>query len=185
MQRHPIEGLKTVSRAPGLTALTLDMLYVAFQHHLTYDGRGYPAIARPWKLSAVSRLVTPADCFDAMTAHRAYRHRPFTGYEALRLMLGPDRGRYDPAALWALVRTVGLYPAGTLLLTSSGHLVVSMSPNPEDARRPHCRVLKRPDGTMPPDVDPEIWSPMPAEIEVSRIVNPEEFEGEVDRLLAA
>jgi HD-GYP domain-containing protein (c-di-GMP phosphodiesterase class II) len=185
MHRHPIEGLKMVSRVPGLSSLTVDMFNVTLQHHLTIDGKGYPVLGRPSALSVVARLVAVADCFDALTAHRAYRHRPFTGYEALRLLVGPDRGRYDPAALWALVHTVGLYPAGTLLATNTGHLVVSLSPNPEDHRRPNCVVLARPDGTMPPDSAPETWNPMPDGISVAHVVNPDEFEGEVDRLLAA
>jgi HD-GYP domain-containing protein (c-di-GMP phosphodiesterase class II) len=185
MERHPIEGMKVVARAPGLTALTLDLIEVALQHHLTCDGRGYPKASKPAPISALSRIVTVADCFDAMTAHRAYRKRPFTGHEALRLLLGPDRGRYDTAALWALVKTVGLYPAGTILMTSSRHIVISLSPNPEDPRRPNCRVLSRPDGSMPPDTDPELWSPMPNDVIVSSVVDPDEFEGEIDRLLAA
>src|SRR5262245_9981707 len=185
MRRHPIEGLKMVSRVPGLAPLTVDMFNVTLQHHRTSDGKGYPATGRACALSVVARLVAVADCFDALTAHRAYRHRPFTGYEALRLLLGPDRGRYDPAALWALVNTVGLYPAGTLLATNSGHMVVSLSPNPEDRRRPNCVVLARPDGSMPPDSAPETWSPMPEGITVANVVNPDEFEGQVERLLAA
>jgi HD-GYP domain-containing protein (c-di-GMP phosphodiesterase class II) len=185
MQRHPVEGLKTVSRVPGLSSLTVDLLNVTFQHHQTPDGKGYPRVARESHLAVMSRIVAVADCFDAMTAHREYRKRPFTGYEALRLLLGPDRARYDSGALWALVQTVGLYPAGTLLVTDSGHLLVSLSPNLDDVRRPNCLVLARPDGSMPADSHPEMWSPMPAEYRVTRVLDPDEYEGEVDRLLAA
>lgn len=185
MERHPLEGLKIVSRAPGLSDLTPDLLNVTFQHHLTYDGGGYPKFEPRRSFSTVARIVGVADCYDAMTAHRAYRARPFTGYEALGLLLGSDRGRYDPAALWALVKTVGLYPAGTLMITDTHHLVISLTPNPEDLRRPHCRVLARPDGSMPPDAQPEMWDPMPGHESVARIVHPEDFEGEVGRLLAA
>src|SRR4029077_10132341 len=130
MRRHPVEGLKMVSRVPGLSSLTVDMLSVTLQHHRTCDGGGYPRSTRTGSPSVAARIVAVADCFDAMTAHREYRRRPFTGYEALHVLLGPDRARYDPAALWALVKTVGLYPAGTLLVTDTGVLVMSTSPNP-------------------------------------------------------
>jgi hypothetical protein len=46
-------------------------------------------------------------------------------------------------------------------------------------------VLARPDGSMPPDSAPETWNPMPKSIRVAHVVDPDEFEGEVDRLLAA
>jgi hypothetical protein len=120
-----------------------------------------------------------------MTAHRAYRPRPFTGYEALRQLLGHEREHFDPAALWALVRTIGLYPAGTVMLTPSGHMVLSMSPDPAFPARPFCRVLARPDGSMPGEHEDAVWQPMPAHESVARVVAPEEFDFEVDQLLAA
>jgi HD-GYP domain-containing protein (c-di-GMP phosphodiesterase class II) len=185
MQRHPIEGVRMVSRMPGLSALTLDMLQVCLQHHRSLDGRGYPAAARPTRLSTASRIVAVADRFDAMTAHRAYRRRPFTAYEALQLLVAGEPGWHDPAVLWALVRTVGLYPAGTVLRTTSGHLMLSLNGNPADARRPDCRVIARPDGTAPPDGEPELWLPMPPDISVVEVVDPDHIDGEIDDLLAA
>ncbi len=185
MQRHPIEGLKIVARMPGLSALTLTTLQVCLQHHLTRGEGAYPAIARPHQVAALPRIVSVADCFDAMTAHRTYRARPFTGYEALQQLLGAERDKFEPIALWALVRTIGLYPTGTIMLTPSGYTVLSTHPNPADPSRPHCRVLSRPDGSMPMDSDVAIWEPMPADESVARVVLPEEFDFEVDRLLAA
>lgn len=186
MQRHPIEGVKIVSRMPGLSSLTLDALRVCMEHHMTYDGKsGYPQLAGHCTLGTLTRIVSAADCFDALTAHRTYRKRPFTGFEALSLLLGHDRERFDPAARWALVRTVGLYPAGTVMLTRSGYLVLSMSTNTDDLRRPHCTVLARPNGTMPTDEHSRTWDPMPADETVARVVPPDEFEASVDQLLAA
>jgi len=185
MQRHPIEGLKIVSRMPGLSGLTLGAMQVCLQHHMTLGGGGYPAVERAVRLSPLARIVAVADCFDAMTAHRAYRKRPFTGYEALQQLLGRERDKFDPATLWALVRTIGLYPAGTIMLTPSGYMVLSMNPNPLDPARPHCKVLSRPDGTMPLESDAAMWDPMPPDESVARVVLPEEFDFEVDRLLAA
>jgi HD-GYP domain-containing protein (c-di-GMP phosphodiesterase class II) len=185
MVRHPIEGMKMVARMPGLSPLTVDMMNVSLQHHRMCDGKGYPRAPGPVRLATTSRIVAAADCFDAMTAHREYRQRPFTGYQALQLMMSADRGRFDPAVLWALVKTVGLYPAGTLMRTADGFLVLSLHPNPKDSRRPVCRVLSRSDGTTPSETEPEIWDPMPSEFTVASVVSPDEFEGEVDQLLAA
>jgi HD-GYP domain-containing protein (c-di-GMP phosphodiesterase class II) len=185
MKRHPLEGMVMAIRMPGLSGMTLDLVDVCLHHHLMMDGSGYPQIGHPWRLSTFSRIVSVADCFDAMTAHRAYRPRPLTGYEALQILLGPERARFDRAALWALVKSVGLYPAGSILVTDTGHLVISVSGNPNDVRRPHCRVLARPDGSMPPDAAPELWDPMPDSIRVERVVPPDEFDIEVDQLLAA
>jgi HD-GYP domain-containing protein (c-di-GMP phosphodiesterase class II) len=185
MQRHPMEGLKVVSRMPGLSALTLGAMQVCLQHHRTAAGGGYPEANGRQRHATFARIVSVADCFDAMTAHRAYRRRPFTGYEALQQLLGRERDHFDPAALWALVRTIGLYPVGTIMLTPSGYMVLSANPNPADPARPHCKVLSRPDGSMPMDPDSSAWEPMPPDESVARVVLPEEYDFEVDQLLAA
>jgi HD-GYP domain-containing protein (c-di-GMP phosphodiesterase class II) len=185
IRRHPLEGAKTITRMPGLSALTLDALGVCLYHHRRSDGSGYPEVVPGRIAPPMARVVSVADCYDSMTTHRAYRARPFTGYEALRTLVGPDRRLFDPAALWALVQTVGLYPAGTLLQTESGHLVLSLNSDREDLRRPQCRVLAHPGGRHVLEGRPEIWDPMPRHETVAWVVPPEEFEEEVDRLLAA
>jgi HD-GYP domain-containing protein (c-di-GMP phosphodiesterase class II) len=185
IRRHPIEGVRMVSRMPGLTALTLDAMRVCFEHHMNYNRTGYPRVDHDWGQATLSRIVAVADCFDAITAHRAYSARPRTPFEALQLLLGPMRVSFDPAALWALVHTVGLYPAGSVMVTDTGHVVMSLNPNPEDVRRPVCRVLAHPDGTTVPEDEGEQWTPMPAEVGVVRVLNPEEHAFKTGELLAA
>jgi hypothetical protein len=174
-----------ICRMPGLTALTLDAMRVCLEHHMNYDRSGYPEITTEWGQASLSRIVAVADCFDAITAHRAYHRRPRSPFEALQYMLGPSRVSFDPAVLWALVRTVGLYPAGSVLQTDSGHVVLALSPNPQDVRRPTCRVLVLPDGTSVPEENAEQWSPMPSDRNVIRVLRPEEHSFSTGELLAA
>jgi HD-GYP domain-containing protein (c-di-GMP phosphodiesterase class II) len=185
MRRHPIEGARMMTRMPGLSILTLDAMRVCLEHHMNFDRTGYPEVGLEWGQATLSRIVAVADCFDAITAHRAYHKRPRTAFEGLQYLLGPTRVQFDPAVLWALARTIGLYPAGSVLLTDSGHVVLSMSPNPADLRRPHCRVLVRPDGTMVGEADAEAWSPMPPERHVVRVLRPEEHAVNTAEYLAA
>jgi putative nucleotidyltransferase with HDIG domain len=185
MRRHPIEGAKMLTRMPGLSSLTLDSMRVCLEHHMNFDRTGYPDVSVEWGQATLSRIVAVADCFDAITAHRAYHRRPRTSFEALQYLMGPSRVQFDPAVLWALVRTVGLYPAGSVLLTASGAIVLSISPNPNDPRRPHCRVLVRADGTDVPDAAPEMWEPMAPAENVVRVIRPEERTINTSELLAA
>jgi hypothetical protein len=87
--------------------------------------------------------------------------------------------------LWSLVRTVGLYPAGSVLLTRSNHVVLGVSPNPGDLKRPYCRVLVRPDGTALPEDVEETWDPMPQSDGVVRVLRPEETAIDAQERLAA
>ncbi len=185
IHRHPLEGAKMIARLPALSTLSLDSMRVALEHHVHVDRSGYPKSSGRGAPSTLARIVAVADFFDAVTSHRAYRKRPLTTYEGLRLLTGPERHRFDAAAVWGLVRTVGAYPAGTVMLTGSGHVVLSLSPNPRDPGRPHCRVLRRPDGSSPLPDSPEIWDPMPEQERVLRVLGPDELGVDVGALLAA
>jgi HD-GYP domain-containing protein (c-di-GMP phosphodiesterase class II) len=185
MRRHPIEGAIMISRMPGLSTVMLDAMRACLEHHMNYNRTGYPEIDLDWGQATVSRIVAMADCFDAITAHRAYDTRPRTPFEGLQLLLGPTRVNFDPAVLWSLVRTVGLYPAGTVLQTESNHVALVTSPNPKDVVRPFCRVLVRPDGSSVPDDAPETWDPMPDAEHARRVLKPEEHQHDTGELLAA
>jgi HD-GYP domain-containing protein (c-di-GMP phosphodiesterase class II) len=185
MRRHPLEGVKMVTRMPGVNGLTLDSMRVCLEHHMNFDRTGYPEVKGEWGQSTLARIVAVADCFDAMTAHRAYAKRARTPFEALQYLLGPSRVNFDPAALWALVKTVGLYPAGTLVQTESGHVVLALSPNPKDVARPVVRVLLYPDGSAAPTNPPEEWMPMPRAQSVKRVIPPEDVSFNTAEQLAA
>jgi HD-GYP domain-containing protein (c-di-GMP phosphodiesterase class II) len=185
IRRHPIEGMKSMFRMPGLSTLMVDTMRVCLEHHMNFDRTGYPDIQTEWGQSTLSRIVAVADCFDAMTAHRVYHKRPRTAFEGLQYLFGPARVAFDPAVLWALAHTTGLYPPGSVLTTESGYMVLSISPNPADLRRPHCRVLVRPDGSAPPEDAPEFWEPMPATESVARVLKPEDHSVNTNELLAA
>ena len=185
IRRHPIEGAKMVSRMPGLSQVMIDAMRACLEHHMNYNRTGYPDTSVEWGQATLSRIVAMADCFDAITAHRVYHHRARTPFEGLHLLLGPNRVNFDPAVLWALIRTVGLYPAGTVMQTTSGHVVLATAPNPADVARPMCRVLLDPSGVAPREGHGDVWEPMPAHESVARVLPPEEFPGDTDKLLAA
>ncbi len=185
MKRHPLEGAIMVARMPGLTQVMIDAMRGCLEHHMNYNGTGYPETTVPWGQATLSRIVAMADCFDAITAHRAYYARPHTAFEGLQILLGPNRVNFDPAVLWALIRTVGLYPAGTVMQTTSGHVVLATSPNPADVMRPNCRVLVRPGGAVPGGEEAAGWDPMPPNESVVRVLRPEEHQADTEKLLAA
>jgi HD-GYP domain-containing protein (c-di-GMP phosphodiesterase class II) len=183
IRRHPVEGLKLVSRLPGLSDLMLDSMRVAFEHHMNVDHSGYPSVARPRGMGSHSRIVAVADCFDAVTSHRSYRKRPMTAHEALRLLVGREAAHFDRAVLWALVHTVGLYPAGSLLRTEAGRLFLSVAPSGDDPRRPMCRELVAAEGGG--CVATGAPAPLEPDETVSRVLAPEDMDVDVEGLLAA
>jgi HD-GYP domain-containing protein (c-di-GMP phosphodiesterase class II) len=67
---HPKAGLEAVLAAQQLPPLTL---IVTFEHHLAYNGTGYPQLARPRRPHPAARVVAVADTFDALYTARASR----------------------------------------------------------------------------------------------------------------
>src|SRR2546426_9903094 len=83
MLDHPIQGVKMIARMRGLNELALRSMIVAYEHHINYDKSGSPSLKGHMEQCLFSRIVAIADCFDAMTAPRAYQKSPFPPFAAL------------------------------------------------------------------------------------------------------
>ncbi len=64
-------------------------------HHERWDGNGYPSHLKENEIPLLSRIITIADAFDAITSTRAYRkERSFE--EALRILKEEKGKQFDP-----------------------------------------------------------------------------------------
>ena len=123
----------------------------------------------------MSRLVAVADCYVSLLGHRSERGRNTTPYEALGMLLGPMRRRFDPAMLWALVNSVGYYPPGQLVLLDDGAIAEVVAPNGADLARPHVRMVIDASGTRMNTEAPAVNQPLPPERAVVRALRAEEY----------
>jgi len=93
MKKHPVYGARYLSGLPGVSKLSI---IVAYEHHMRYNGAGYPE--RPMvagKQHLVSQMVAIADFFDAMRSERPYRSP--AGIEEIRsIMLGSSGRDFNP-----------------------------------------------------------------------------------------
>jgi hypothetical protein len=92
----------------------------------------------------LSRLVSVADAYDAITSHRP--HRPArTPHEAQAILVRGAGQAYDPDVVEAFSRMMGLYPPGSLLRLDTGE-VVMMTAAAGGSRR--AMVVRDPDGAL-------------------------------------
>jgi HD-GYP domain-containing protein (c-di-GMP phosphodiesterase class II) len=71
MKKHPLHGAKYLSKIQDVPPLAP---IVAFEHHIKFDGSGYPETKRIGRTQhIVSQMVTIADFFDALRTERPYR----------------------------------------------------------------------------------------------------------------
>ncbi len=69
IEKHPIMGAEIIKPIEKLKDLVPNVLH----HHERYDGNGYPLGLKSGEIPLISRIITVADCFDAMTSDRPYR----------------------------------------------------------------------------------------------------------------
>ncbi|MCP9471571.1 MAG: HD domain-containing protein [Nitrospira sp.] len=157
MQTHPKEGVFTLIKLRGFGNVPARMASASFEHHMNYDFSGYPKLAVPWTQSISSRIVSIADCYDAMTSSRVYRREAMAPSKVLRLMLEKAGTSFDPTLMKLFVTCVGIIPIGSLVELTNGAFAVVLKPaaSLSDSERPLVKVIADPEGN-PLDHGPEL-----------------------------
>lgn len=153
MERHAMLGVIELSRVRSLRAV-LDPMFVSLQHHLLYDRSGYPRKPGDWKLHPYTQVITVADVFDALTTPRVYRKHTLTPDRALCFILHRTGAIFDPLVARVFIKTMGVYPIGTVVELENGARAVVVRQN-EQARLAHrpSVVLLREGGPSGEPVD--------------------------------
>ena len=120
MKEHPANGWAILKELPCISASTLD---VCLHHHERLDGTGYPERLSGEAISLFARMGAVCDVYDAITSERCYKNA-WEPAEAIRKMAEWKDGNYDETVFHAFVKTVGIYPVGTLVKLKSGRLGV-------------------------------------------------------------
>ena len=150
MKLHPVEGVKTVLNMMKMDQITIRSAIVSYEHHMNFDGSGYPAIQRNAKTDFYSNIVTIADRFDAMTSERVYSRVPKSPEEALRILTEEAGREVDPVLLKIFIKTTGVYPIGTLVALDTRELGIVYRGNPDLPDRPTIVLLTDSKGSEVP-----------------------------------
>jgi len=70
MREHSAEGALYILRLEGIPKVAF---LGALEHHIRFDGSGYPDLGGSWHPSVVSQMIAIADMFDAMRSRRPYK----------------------------------------------------------------------------------------------------------------
>ena len=118
MKSHPVEGYEMLLKGGTIDTGALD---VCLHHHEKMDGSGYPDGLKGDEISLLAKMGAVCDVYDAITSNRPYK----TGWdpaESLRKMAEWTKGHFDPAIFQAFVKSIGIYPVGSLVLMKSGRI---------------------------------------------------------------
>ncbi|MFK5984270.1 MAG: HD-GYP domain-containing protein [Pseudomonadota bacterium] len=118
MRRHVVDSRIILEKTPNLSQIALD---VAAQHHERYDGTGYPNRLKGDEISLYGQMSAIVDVYDAITANRCY-HKGEEPSVVLKLLMKWSNSHFNPELVQKFVQSVGIYPAGSLVMLSNHHL---------------------------------------------------------------
>ncbi len=116
-----------------------DALDMCLHHHEKLDGTGYPDGLAGDAVSLPARIGAVCDVFDAVTSKRPYKEA-WDPAAALKQMASWT-GHFDRRVLAAFIKSIGIYPVGTLVRLASGRLAVVVENQPGAPRDPLVRVF--------------------------------------------
>ena len=117
---HPAAGLEMLTGVAGITDIVRD---VCVHHHEKMDGTGYPHRLAGDAISLFARMGAVCDIYDAITSNRPYK-AGWCPAESLQRMASWTPNHLDKVVFQAFVKTIGIYPVGTLVRLQSGRLGV-------------------------------------------------------------
>jgi len=120
MKGHSAEGYKLLLSGASNDPMVMD---VCLHHHERMDGLGYPDRLQGEQISLAARMGAVCDVYDAITSNRRYK-LGWDPSESLRQMAQWVNGHFDPKVFQAFVKSMGIYPVGSLVRLSSGRIGV-------------------------------------------------------------
>jgi HD-GYP domain-containing protein (c-di-GMP phosphodiesterase class II) len=137
IKSHPIEGHNLLLGGDNVDPIALD---VCLHHHEKVDGSGYPKGLKAQEISLFAKMGAVCDVYDAITSNRPYK----TGWdpaESMRKMAEWSNGHFDPTIFQAFVKSMGIYPVGSLVQLSSGRIGVVTEQGHKSLTHPKVKVF--------------------------------------------
>jgi len=136
VKTHPVEGHKLLLSGNGASEIARD---VCLHHHEKFDGGGYPAGLSGEAISLHARMGAVCDVYDAITSDRPYK-AGWDPAESIQRM-AEWKGHFDPAIFQAFVKSLGIYPIGSLVRLASGKLGVVTQQGEQSLLKPKVKVF--------------------------------------------
>jgi len=137
VKEHPIKSAEIVSKMEGVSELCARLVY---EHHINYNRQGYPQLEEGRQVHPYSKIITIADCYDAITTLRPYQ-KPFPPREAMRIMESLAGKVIDPVYFQEFVRMLGIYPVGSLVRLDSGEIAVVVETHSHAPLSPRIKII--------------------------------------------
>ena len=114
-------------------------LEVCLHHHEKIDGSGYPHKLAGDQISLYAKMGAVCDVYDAITSNRPYKAGWEPGVSLQRM--AQWKGHFDETVFKAFVKSVGIYPIGSMVKLKSGRLAVVIDQSTKSLLSPIVKVF--------------------------------------------
>ena len=142
---HPRLGAEILIGLDGLSPLSP---IVALEHHIGFDGSGYPDLGSSRKPHPLSQVVSVVDIYESLTGARSYRE-PVTPDKACLTLARLAGKTLNPALVRAFVSIVTFFPIGTVVRTTLDELGVVVRTFEDDTLHPTILLVSEDEPDAP------------------------------------
>jgi len=138
MKNHPVDGHKILLASNGIRSDVA--LFVCLHHHEKVDGSGYPDGLTNEQISLYAKMGAVCDVYDAITSNRPYKSG-WEPAESIRKMAEWSHGHFDQRIFEAFVRSIGIYPIGSMVRLASDRMAVVVGQTEQSLLTPMVKVF--------------------------------------------
>jgi len=136
IKQHPVRGYEMLLAGADVSEGVMD---VCHHHHERVDGTGYPHGLTADGISLLARMGAVCDVYDAVTSDRPYK----AGWDPAQALaqMATWKGHFDTTIFQSFVKSIGIYPTGSLVRMRSGRLAVVLDQNPSALTKPRVKLF--------------------------------------------
>ncbi|WP_020409898.1 HD-GYP domain-containing protein [Hahella ganghwensis] len=137
MKLHTVYGRDLLINLSTEDRIAID---VAHSHHERIDGRGYPRQLQEHQIPYFAKMISLADCYDAITSNRCYDSGR-ASMEALDIIYKCKGTQFDETLALEFIKCVGIYPPGSIVQLTNGEVGIVLSTDENNKLKPKVLLV--------------------------------------------